>query len=133
MSMNRHQAVGAYPRWDLPSFDAPGPVPATPPDPLEPGLNDTANCAPPPPALIESAPSPELPPDTEPEIQGGDEELPDHVIAGANRLVDAVPLNVAALLADDEVEAIQGRAAWMVEERRFPTDPTGRRYPWPLV
>lgn len=68
MSMNRHQAVGAYQRWDLPSFDAPGPVPATPPDPLEPGLNDTANCAPPPPALIESAPSPELPPDTEPEI-----------------------------------------------------------------
>ncbi len=23
--------------------------------------------------------------------------------------------------------------AWMVKERRFPTDPTGRRYPWPLV
>ena len=37
------------------------------------------------------------------------------------------------LLDDDEVEAIQGRAAWCVKERRFPTDPTGRRYPWPLV
>lgn len=63
----------------------------------------------------------------------GDEELPDHVIAGANKLIIAVPLNISALLADEEVEAIQGRAAWMVKERRFPTDPTGRRYPWPLV
>jgi hypothetical protein len=37
------------------------------------------------------------------------------------------------LLSDDEVEAIQGRAAWCVKERTFPTDPSGRRYPWPLV
>jgi uncharacterized repeat protein (TIGR03843 family) len=63
----------------------------------------------------------------------GDEPLPDHVLAAANRLVDRVPLDIAALLGDDEVAAIQGRAAWMVKERRFPTDPTGRRYPWPLV
>ena len=63
----------------------------------------------------------------------GDEALPDHVIEGADRLVGAVPLDVAALLSDDEVEAIQGRAGWMVKQRRFPTDPTGRRYPWPLV
>jgi uncharacterized repeat protein (TIGR03843 family) len=63
----------------------------------------------------------------------GDEPLPDHIIDGANRLVDRVPLEVATLLNDSEVEAIQGRAAWMVKERRFPTDPTGRRYPWPLV
>ena len=63
----------------------------------------------------------------------GDEPLPDHIIAAANQLVERVPLNIAALLRDDEVEAIQGRAAWMVKERRFPTDDTGRRYPWPLV
>ena len=63
----------------------------------------------------------------------GDEPLPDHVLDGANRLLATVPLDVAALLSDDEVEAIQGRAAWMVKERRFPTDDTGRRYPWPLV
>lgn len=63
----------------------------------------------------------------------GDEPLPDHVVAGANRLLHAVPLDVAALLNDAEVEAIQGRAAWMFKERRFPTDDTGRRYPWPLV
>jgi uncharacterized repeat protein (TIGR03843 family) len=63
----------------------------------------------------------------------GDEELPDHVLDGANRLVDRVPLDIAALLSDVEVEAIQGRAAWMVRERRFPTDDSGHRYPWPLV
>ncbi len=63
----------------------------------------------------------------------GDEPIPEYVLEGANRLLDAVPLDIAALLRDDEVEAIQGRAAWMVKERRFPTDDTGRRYPWPLV
>ena len=63
----------------------------------------------------------------------GDEPLPDHVVAAARRLVDAVPLDIAALLGDEEVEAIQGRATWMVKEQHFPTDPTGRRYPWPLV
>ena len=63
----------------------------------------------------------------------GDEPLPDHVLDAAKRLVDAVPLDIATLLVDDEVEAIQGRATWMLRERRFPTDPTGRRYPWPLV
>ena len=30
MSMNRHQAVGAYQRWDPPSFDAPAPAAAPP-------------------------------------------------------------------------------------------------------
>jgi uncharacterized repeat protein (TIGR03843 family) len=63
----------------------------------------------------------------------GDEPIPDHILEGANKLVSGVPLNISALLGDEEVAAIQGRAAWMVKERRFPTDPTGRRYPWPLV
>ena len=63
----------------------------------------------------------------------GEEPIPDHVLAGANRLIEAVPLEVATLLNEREVAAIQGRAAWMAKERRFPTDDTGRRYPWPLV
>jgi len=41
--------------------------------------------------------------------------------------------DVAALLSDDEVEAIQDRAATLVTERVLPTDHTGHRYPWPLV
>ncbi|MGB0112993.1 MAG: SCO1664 family protein [Ilumatobacteraceae bacterium] len=63
----------------------------------------------------------------------GGEPIPDELLTRVAALCDRVPLEVSALLADDEVEAIQGRAAWCVKERRFPTDPTGRRYPWPLV
>ena len=29
--------------------------------------------------------------------------------------------------------AMQHRAAWLVENRQFPVDTSGRRYPWPLV
>ena len=44
-----------------------------------------------------------------------------------------VPAEVAELLADDEVAAIAERAADLVDAGEFPVDPTGRRYPWPLV
>jgi uncharacterized repeat protein (TIGR03843 family) len=63
----------------------------------------------------------------------GDEPIPAHLLDAAGRLCANVPLDVSALLDDAEVEAIRGRAAWMVKERRFPVDDTGRRYPWPLV
>lgn len=62
-----------------------------------------------------------------------DEPIPEHLLAAAARLCERVPLDIAALLSDEEAEAISGRAAWMVEERRFPVDHSGRRYPWPLV
>ena len=59
----------------------------------------------------------------------------DHRRAGARaaRLATAVPLEIAALLADDEVEAVRERACWIVEHPTFPIDSSGRRYPWPLV
>ena len=63
----------------------------------------------------------------------GDEPIDDELLERVGRLCERVPLEIATLLADDEVEALQGRAAWCVTHRRFPTDPTGRRYPWPLV
>jgi len=63
----------------------------------------------------------------------GGEPIPDSLLEPVSRLCASVPLGIAALLADVEVEAIQGRAAWCVKERVFPTDPTGRRYPWPLI
>lgn len=62
-----------------------------------------------------------------------DEPIPDHLLDKVNKLIDRVPLPISVLLNDEEVEAIQSRAAWCVKERRFPSDPTGRRYPWPLV
>lgn len=63
----------------------------------------------------------------------GGEPIPEQLLERVGPLCHTVPLSISALLADDEVEAMQGRAAWCVKERRFPTDPTGRRYPWPLV
>jgi uncharacterized repeat protein (TIGR03843 family) len=63
----------------------------------------------------------------------GDEDIPDAWLERVGALCERVPLEIASLLADDEVEALQRRAAWCVTHRRFPTDPSGRRYPWPLV
>ena len=63
----------------------------------------------------------------------GDEPIPDGWLERVGRLCQGVPLEISALLDDDEVEALQRRAAWCVTHRRFPTDPSGRRYPWPLV
>jgi uncharacterized repeat protein (TIGR03843 family) len=48
-------------------------------------------------------------------------------------LAHEVPRDVAELLDDDEVDALSARAARLVATGRFPTDPSGRRYPWPMV
>ena len=62
----------------------------------------------------------------------GGEEIPDTALGAVER-VASLPLHVAALLSDDEVAAHGERAAWLLEHRRLPVDPSGRRYPWPLV
>jgi uncharacterized repeat protein (TIGR03843 family) len=63
----------------------------------------------------------------------GGEPLPEALRGPLAQLSDTVPLHVAALLEDDEIEALQERAGQLVDAGRLPTDPTGRRYPWPLV
>jgi uncharacterized repeat protein (TIGR03843 family) len=45
----------------------------------------------------------------------------------------AVPLPIAALLDDEEIDAIRQRATWLLEAGVLPYDPTGRRVPWPLL
>lgn len=59
--------------------------------------------------------------------------VPPHLLAACEGLLDAMPLDIATLLADDEVEALYERAGWLVEAGTFPVDHSGRRYPWPLV
>jgi uncharacterized repeat protein (TIGR03843 family) len=61
------------------------------------------------------------------------ESIVDELLARVAALVEQVPVDVAALLDDDEVDAIRHRATKLVTERVFPHDETGRRYPWPLV
>lgn len=63
----------------------------------------------------------------------GGEAIPADLVAASKRIAAQVPLDIAALLADDEVAAMQQRAQWVVEQAEFPIDHSGRRYPWPLV
>jgi len=63
----------------------------------------------------------------------GGEVIGDDLVALAGRIAAGVPLEIAALLSDDEVEAVRERASWIVDHPRFPVDSSGRRYPWPLV
>jgi uncharacterized repeat protein (TIGR03843 family) len=63
----------------------------------------------------------------------GGERIDTRLIGAARRIADRVPLEVATLLADEEVAAMQKRAEWVVENPVFPVDQSGRRYPWPMV
>ena len=68
MSMNRHQAVGAYQRWDLPSFDTPAEVAPVAPEPPERATDiptPPETVSPPP---IDPTPEPEVMVDPEPDI-----------------------------------------------------------------
>jgi uncharacterized repeat protein (TIGR03843 family) len=63
----------------------------------------------------------------------GGEPIPEHLLTAVGHIADSVPLGIAALLADDEVEAVAERARWIVDHPVLPIDQSGRRYPWPLV
>ncbi len=63
----------------------------------------------------------------------GGEPVPGELLTLAAQVADRVPLDVAALLDDEEVEALRERAEWIVQQAAFPVDNSGRRYPWPLV
>jgi uncharacterized repeat protein (TIGR03843 family) len=62
-----------------------------------------------------------------------DDPIDAALLESVRRLTDRVPLDLAALLADDEVDAMQRRAGWLADHGRLPRDDSGRRYPWPLV
>ena len=59
--------------------------------------------------------------------------MQDALLEPVRRVASGLPLDVSSLLDDDEVVAFSERAAWLLENRVFPVDPSGRRYPWPLV
>lgn len=63
----------------------------------------------------------------------GGETIDDELLGRVAALVERVPVDLAALLDDDEVLALQRRAVKLVTERALPEDDTGHRYPWPLV
>ena len=64
----------------------------------------------------------------------GGEDIPQALLDDVARFGDAgVPDALAALLDPFERDALLARGRALVNERRFPIDGTGRRYPWPLV
>jgi uncharacterized repeat protein (TIGR03843 family) len=63
----------------------------------------------------------------------GGEPLSSELLDPVAPLTRSVPLTLSTLLSDDEVEALQSRAAAITADPYFPEDATGHRYPWPLV
>jgi len=59
--------------------------------------------------------------------------LPEAVIPALETFATSVPLEVATLLDDDEVSALSQRCAELLAIGELPADPTGHRYPWPLI
>jgi len=63
----------------------------------------------------------------------GGETIGRSLLKAIQPVINAVPLEIATLLADDEVAALQERARWVAAQPVFPVDQSGRRYPWPIV
>lgn len=63
----------------------------------------------------------------------GGQPLAEQWLEPLERVAAATPDDVAELLSEQETEALRLRAADLLHMGRLPTDPTGRRYPWPLV
>ncbi|HEY1156894.1 MAG TPA: SCO1664 family protein [Arthrobacter sp.] len=59
--------------------------------------------------------------------------IPDALLDDISPLATAVPADLAELLNDAEVAALQRRVQRMLQEGVLPVDRTGMRYPWPLV
>ena len=63
----------------------------------------------------------------------GGEAIEQSLLKKIEPLIQTVPLEVATLLNEQEVVAITERAKWLLDGAKFPVDPSGRHYPWPLV
>jgi uncharacterized repeat protein (TIGR03843 family) len=59
--------------------------------------------------------------------------IPAGLLEDITTLAETVPPDVAELLDDAEVAALQRRVQRLLHNGVLPVDPTGRRYPWPLV
>ena len=63
----------------------------------------------------------------------GGEAIPPELRQSIADLAIKVPLDIATLLEDDEVTALQERAKWLSDSGILPVDRSRSRYPWPLV
>ena len=63
----------------------------------------------------------------------GGEPIDDGLLDRIAPMTERIPVDIAALLDDDEIAAMRRRAIALVTERRLPEDDSGHRYPWPLI
>lgn len=63
----------------------------------------------------------------------GGEEIPNDILDPIATFVDNMSVSVTALLTDDEIEAMNERAQWLVEHAIFPSPESRYQYPWPLL
>jgi len=63
----------------------------------------------------------------------GGEPIPEALLDTAAPLAERIPLDLAALLDDQEAEALSSRVAAILADPVFPIDTSGQRYPWPLI
>ncbi|WP_445156035.1 SCO1664 family protein [Arthrobacter sp. Hor0625] len=61
------------------------------------------------------------------------EQIPEALLADIAPLAESVPDELAELLDDEEVTALQRRVQRALVAGSLPVDRTGMRYPWPLV
>ena len=61
------------------------------------------------------------------------EQINDNLLAPLEPFVHSVPVPLATLLTDDEIEAMVERAEWLLENRVFPAAESRYQYPWPLL
>lgn len=63
-----------------------------------------------------------------------DEAVPVDIVDDLQGLLETgLPDDLTELLDTFEIDALKTRMRALVREGHFPNDPTGRRYPWPLV
>jgi len=61
------------------------------------------------------------------------DQIDDNLLAPLIPFVESVPVAIAALLTDDEIEAMIERTEWIIENRVFPAPESRYQYPWPLL
>ena len=63
----------------------------------------------------------------------GGEEISPILLQSITSLADNPPVELEGLLSSDEIGAMVERARLLVTGKVFPVDPSGSRYPWPMV
>jgi hypothetical protein len=59
--------------------------------------------------------------------------IEDELLAPLEKLIESVPIQVASLLTDDEIEAMLERTEWLLDNRVYPAPESRYQYPWPLL